>query len=184
MKTFVKVLSVIMGIFMIVCGIYCICQPSTTALMMGYVVGLSMIFDAVAGFAFWAQEKKAGRPDGWLLTSAVISAVLGFFLVNSSALQLAVDAFIIYYIAAWLLCQGILAVVRALKIRRLHKNLNTVKLGAHWYVLLCLGIVVCAFGILCFFKPIIIASTIGVFIGIGVISAGADIITIATIKEV
>ena len=53
-------------------------------------------------------------------------------------------------------------------------------LGTHWYLPLTLGILMCVFGILCMFKPIIMALTLGVFIGLGIITAGANLITLAT----
>ena len=148
--------------------------------MVGYAAGLSTALDAVGRFINWWQEKKEGRADGWMLTGAVLSAVFGFFVLNSTALQLGVDAFIAYYIAIWLLCHGILVIVRAWRIRRLHKNWDTKMLGTHWYVPLCIGILLCVFGILSMLKPLFIASVIGVFIGLGIISAGANMITLAT----
>ena len=42
------------------------------------------------------------------------------------------------------------------------------------------GILLCVFGVLCIIKPLVMASTIGLFIGLGIISAGANMITIAT----
>ena len=177
MKKFTKVLSVILGIFMIIGGVSCLFQPISTSLVLGYVVGLSMVFDAIGRFVGWWQEKKNGMADGWMLTGAILSAVFGFFILNSAILQLSIDAFIVYYIAFWLVLHGIMVMVRAGKIRKLHKNWNTKKLGTHWYLPLCLGILLCLFGVLCLMKPLIVASVLGVFIGLGIISAGANIIT-------
>ena len=183
MKKVAKVLSVIFGVLMMIAGVSCLFTPVSTSLMLGYVVGLSMVFDAIGRFINWWQEKKNGLADGWMLAGAILSAVFGFFILNSAALQLSVDLFIVYYTACWLLFHGIFAIARAWKIRRLHKNWNTKMLGAHWYIPLCIGIFACVFGILCLFKPVIMASVIGVFIGLGIISAGANMITLATTPE-
>ena len=183
MKKVAKVLSVIFGVLMMIAGVSCLFTPVSTSLMLGYVVGLSMVFDAIGRFINWWQEKKNGLADGWMLAGAILSAVFGFFILNSAALQLSVDLFIVYYTACWLLFHGIFAIARAWKIRRLHKNWNTKMLGAHWYIPLCIGILSCVFGILCLFKPVIMASVIGVFIGLGIISAGANMITLATTPE-
>ena len=180
MKGFAKVLSIIIGIIMIACGFYCLFNPGLTYLSVGYVVGLSMIIDAVGRFINWREEKKAGVADGWMLVGAILSAVLGFFVLNSAALQLGIDAFIVYYIAVWLLCYGIIVIVRAWQFRKLHKNLDTKMLGTHWFITLILGILLCVFGVLSMIKPLVMASTIGLFIGLGIISAGADMITLAT----
>ena len=183
MKTFAKVMYIILGVLMIAGGISCMFTPVYTSLMLGYIVGLSMIFDAVGRFIGWWQEKKEGIADGWMLAGAIISTVLGFFILNSTALQLGVDIFIVYYAAIWLLLLGIFAFTRSFKFHRLHKNLNTKVVGKHWYIPLCMGILLCVFGILCLFKPLVMASVIGVFIGLGIVSAGANMISIAVTSE-
>ena len=180
MKTFGKVLSVILGILMIVGGLYCLFTPGLTYLSIGYVVGLSMVLDAIGRFVGWHKARKDGAADGWMLTNAILSAVFGFFILNSAALQLGVDVFIVYYIAVWMVCHGIVVIARAAQLCKIHKNWDTKKLGTHWYLPLTIGILMCVFGVLCMFKPIIMASTLGVFIGLGIISAGANLITLAT----
>ncbi len=184
MKTFTKILAVIFGIFMIVGGVYCLFTPIGTYLVIGYVVGISMLIDAIGRFVFWLNENRAGQSDGWTLTSSILSAVFGILILSSAALQLGIDAFLIYYIAFWLIVQGIIYIVRANKIRRLHKNWDTKMLGTHWYLPLIIGILICVFGVLCLFMPLILASVIGVFIGLGIISAGASLISLAfTVDE-
>ena len=177
-----KVLNVIFGILMIIGGLYCLFTPGLTYLTLGWVVGFSMVFDAVGRFVGWWQGRKDGAADGWMLVSAILSAVFGFFILNSAALQLGVDVFIAYYAAIWLVIHGIIAIVMAFKIRRLHKEWNTKKLGTHWYLPLCIGILICLFGVLSLLNPAIIATSIGIFIGLGIISTGANMITQATMR--
>ena len=180
MKTFTKVLVVILGIFMIVGGIFCLFDPVSTSAAIGYVVGFSMVFDAIGLFIEWHVAKKAGLADGWMLTGAILSTVFGFLILNNTILQLSIDIFLAYYAAIWLVCLGILIIVRACKLRKLHKNWNTQMLGTHWYLPLILGILLCAFGILCIFKPLVMASVAGIFIGLGIVTSGANLITLAT----
>ena len=183
MKAVVKILAVIFGILMIITGLYCIFNPDMATLSLGYAVGLSMVFDAIGNFAEWWQARKYNAADGWMLVGAILSAVFGFFVLNSAALQLSLDAFIVYYVAIWLVARGIISIVRAWKICRLHKNWNTKMLGTHWYLPLIIGILTAVFGILCLFKPLVMASVIGVFIGFGVLTAGANMITLAVTPE-
>ena len=183
MKTFAKIMYVILGVLMVICGISCMFTPISTTSILGYVVGLSMIFDAIGRFINWYQEKKDGVADGWMLAGSILSAVFGFFILNSTSLQLGIDVFIVYYSAVWLLVLGITIIVRACRLRRIHKNWNTKLLGTHWYLPLCFGILLGIFGILCMFKPLIMASVIGVFVGLGVIVAGTNLITLATTTE-
>ena len=183
MSKVAKVFLVIFGILMIIGGISCMFTPVYMTLVLGYVVGLSMVFDAVARFIYWWQEKEKGLADGWMLTGAILSAVFGFFILNSAVLQLGIDVFIVYYIACWLVLRGIFAMIQAFKMRRVHKNMDTVLVGTRWYIPLCIGILSCVFGILCLFKPVIMASVIGVFIGLGIICTGAEMITLATTPD-
>ena len=183
MKKIAKILTFIFGILMIVAGISCLFQPAYTSLILGFALGLSMVFNSVGGFINWHNEKKEGNADGWMLASAILSAVFGFFVLNNIIIQGIVDIIIIYYFAAWLLCHGILDIILAFRIRRFHKNFKTEKIGTHWYIRLCLGILICVFGVICLVKPLIMASIIGVFIGLGIISAGANMITLATTSK-
>ena len=183
MKKAAKVFTVIFGILMIATGISCLFKPVYTSLLLGYALGLSMVFDAVGGFINWHGAKKEGSADGWMLVSAILSAVFGGIVLSNIIVQTGVTLFIIYSFAVWLLCRGILDIVIAFRIRRFHKNLDTKKIGAHWYIRLCLGILICGFGILCLINPSIMASIIGIFIGLGIISAGANMITLATTPE-
>ena len=183
MKKITRVLYVIMGILIIICGVYCLFTPISTTGTLGFVVGFSMILDAVGLFVGWSQARKDGSADGWMLTSAILSALFGFFIVNSAALQLGIDLFLMYYIAAWLVSLGIITIVRSFKVRRMHKSFNTQKIGANWYLFLIFGILLTLLGILCMFNPLIPASVIGVFIALGIITVGAEMITLATTPD-
>ena len=180
MKTVGKVLTVIFGIYMIICGLYCLFTPAITYLMVGYLIGISMICDAVAGYINWAELKKEGHGDGWILVSAILSTVLGCMVLGSAGLKLGLDVFIAYYIAVWLFFRGIIVIVRSFKMRKVHKDYDTAEVGTRWYVRLLLGILLCIFGVLSILNPLIIASTVGMFMGLGIISAGANLITWAT----
>ncbi len=183
MKKFAKVLLVILGILLIGTGISCLFSPVSTSTYIGYIIGLSMVLDAIAYFVMWLQGRKDGSADGWTLAGAILSAVFGFFILNNTVIQAGLDLLIYIYAAIWLIGLGIVVISRAARLRRIHKNWDTKLLGAHWYLPLCLGILLCAFGILCLFKPLIPAAVIGVFIGIGIISAGANMITLATTSD-
>lgn len=172
-----KVLAIIFGILMVIGGISCMFTPVVTTLAIGYIVGFSMIFDAIGRFMEWFDLRKTQEADGFMLAGAILSMIFGFFILNSAILQLGIDAFIVYYIAIWLILHGIITVLHALKLHKFHKNWDTKILGTRWYLPLIFGILVVIFGIICLFNPLIIASMIGVFIGLGIISAGATMIT-------
>ena len=180
MKTFLKVLAVLFGISMIVTGFYCLFHPALTYLSVGFLVGLSMLFDAAGSFTIWGEKRQEGIKDTWSLVGGIFSVVFGCIILGSWGMQIGLDVFLVYYFAIWIVIRGIAVIVRSFKARRLHKNLDTVILGASWYVALILGILLVAYGVLSLYKPLVLAATIGVFMGIGIIFAGANIITQAT----
>ena len=183
MKTFAKIMGVILGILMIISGVYCLFTPAITYLMVGYIVGLCMVFDSVARFIGWIEIKKEGHGDALLLTAAILDAVFGFFILNDAALQVGLDAFFVYYFAIWLFISGIIIIVKSFKVHSMYKKKEETIIGANWYVLLITGLLVLLFGILCMIRPIVMASFIGIFIGLGVIFAGANLITEVTAPD-
>ena len=180
MKTFAKVLYVIFGILIIIGGLYCLFTPGITYLTIGYLVGISMVVDAIGRFINWGQLKNVGQGDPWILVSAILSLVMGCIVLGSAGLQLGIDVFLVYYIAIWMAIKGIVIIVRAIKIH--HGKL--IFDGASWATYMLLGWLTLLFGVLCMFNPILLASTIGIFMGLGIIAVGASMITLATTKEV
>ena len=115
-----------------------------------------------------------------MLASGIISCVFGILIIVSAAAQLFVDAFIAYAAAIWILVHGIIAIVRAFKVRKVRKDYETRFFGKHWWIGLVIGLLMLLFGILSLMNPTIIAKAIGLFIGLGIIVAGANLITSAT----
>ena len=175
-----KIVGVIAGVGMIISGIYCLFAPELTYLGIGYVVGVTMLLDAVGRIYAWWQYKKDGEADGWMLAGAVLSAVFGLILIGNGAAQLSVDVFIAYMAAFWILTHAVIAIIRSFRARKLHKELNTRLIGKSWWITLIIGVLMCIFAILSLMNPTVIMAAIGTFIGFGIIVAGADIITIAT----
>ena len=174
----VKVLTIILGILIVIGGLYCVFYPGLTYLSLGYFIGVVMLLDAVGRFHAWSQFKKAGEADGWMLAGAVLSAVFGLVLICNSAAQLSVDVFIAYMIGIWILAHAVITIVRALRARKFHKKLNTIYVGKHWWVGLLIGIAMCVFAVLSLMNPGVIMVAIGTFIGLGVVMSGANLISL------
>ena len=179
----VKVVSIIIGVLMIVSGLYCVFNPGLTYLGIGYAIGITMLLDGVGRIHAWWQYKREGQPDGWILAGGVISAIFGIILIMDAAAQLSVDVFIAYMAAIWILIHAILTIARAFRLRRIHKDYRTRIIGRNWGVKLCIGILLCIFAILSLMNPGVIMAAIGTFIGLGIIVAGANMITIATLPR-
>ena len=184
MKTVGKVLTVIFGIYMVAVGIYCLFTPMETYTVLGWVIGFCMIVDAFGRFFAWSSMRKEGEAAGWMLFGAIISLVLGVFILNDTALQLSLDLVIVYYVAAWLIVRGIMAVIQSFKMHKVKDIPIADIIGRRWWIVLLFGILALVFGILCLFKPVVMASTIGVFMGLGIIVTGCELVTIATLPTV
>ena len=176
MKVVGKILTFICGVYMIGAGCYCMFYPQYTYLAVGIIFGISMVLDAIATFALWWDTKDTPVGSIWTLIGSIISMVLGFYVINNTALQLGIDVFMIYYIAVWLIVRGISAIAVAHKIRKFHKTWNTTQLGVHWYLPLILGILMIVFGCISIAKPGVMATTVGLFMGMGIVAAGINML--------
>lgn len=174
-----KILSVLLGIVMIVCGISCMATPAMTYLVIAWIIGFNMVFDAIGNIATWNRRRKAGIADGWSLASAIISLCFGVILLISDALQLTVDIFLVYFASVWLLSQGILRISMSIKLQRVHSALNTEVVGRKWWVVLLMGILMVAVSIFCFIYPGTMAVAIGACMGMAVLVSGCNLVVSA-----
>ena len=176
---FSKVITIILGVVMIVSGIYCLFTPAMTYLSLGYIVGFNMVLDAIGGISTWSDRKNKGKADGWTLAGAIASLLFGILLLGSAAKQLGVDMMIVYIAAAWLVVTGILRIIRAGRLRKIHKEFQTNLLGKHWWVIMLAGILLVVCGALSFANPAGLMVAIGINFGINLMVAGASLIATA-----
>ena len=173
-----KMLSVLFGIMIIVDGVICLALPSLTFLTLGYMIGVGMLLDGIGRIINWYKMDRGTEQSGWVLTSAIISLTLGAILMGSDAMQLAMDAFIVYMAIAWLIVMGIL------RIRRIRNNIRDFQFdtsfGRNWWIALIFGVLLIVFGIIGMFSPATIIETIGTLIGVSIIIAGANLIHFGT----
>ena len=175
-----KILSVLFGIMIIVDGVICLALPGLTFLTLGYMIGVGMLLDGIGRIVNWYQMERGTEQSGWVLVSAIISLTLGIILMGSDAMQLTMDAFIVYMAIAWLITLGILRIAHALRIRKMRNNIRDLQpdtpFGRNWWIALIFGILQIVFGIIGLFAPATIIETIGTLIGIAIIISGANLI--------
>ncbi len=174
-----------LGAFMIVSGSYCLFSPAGTGLDIGYIIGLSMIFDGIGRIVQWFSVRKTMRESVWALIAAIISLILGIILSISVVAQFAVDLYIAYMAAFWLIALGVVRIIRSLKVRGMRKSVmenydwNT-EFGKSWWVYMLFGILLAGYGVVCAIYPIVSLAAIGTFIGIGIVMAGANLILLSS----
>ncbi len=115
-----KILSVILGLLMIIAGVYCFFTPVETLTVIPFVLGIVMIGDGIGCIFTWFDIRNFVRPSAWKLVSAVVSLIFGIMLAFSPVLQMSVGVFVILLTSWWILALGIIRIVHAfhlLKIR-------------------------------------------------------------------
>ena len=171
-----KALSIILGAILLIGGIFCFFTPVQTYSTLSWLIGLAMVVDGVGDIVMWNGRRKLGLADGWTLFGAIVSIVLGVILLGSFVARFAVDLFIAYLIAAWLVIGGITRIMAAFRIREFNRFSGYSSIGSNWVVLLVLGILIVILGVLCFFNPLSVMAGVGVMIGIAIICVGVDLI--------
>lgn len=167
-----RVVTIILGVLLVISGIYCIMTPVAAYSALGWVIGASMIIEGVGSVILWNRFRKMGLANGWTLAEAILAIVLGVFLVGSYMLQAAVDLFIAYLIAIWLVFSGITRIVVAIAVR----NGQGKEAARGWILQVVLGVLVVICGVLCIFNPLSIMAGVGLMLGISVILVGVGLI--------
>lgn len=165
-----RIIKVVLGILLAVGGVYCMFTPIATYSVLAWLIGLSMIVEGVASVITWSSRRELGLANGWTLAGSIVSIVLGVFLLGSYMLQFAVDAFIAYLIAIWLVVAGISRIVGAIAVRSQGKE------GSNgWIIQVVLGVLIAILGVLCIFNPLSIVAGVGMMLGISIVFVGIDL---------
>lgn len=176
-----RVILIIFGILLVIGGFWCMFQPTLTYAATAFVIGLCLILAGCGSISTWSWRKELGFASGWNLAGAILSIVLGVIVIISDAVQGAVDIFILYLVAAWLVLAGIMQICASLNIRKVRNELGTHLLGANWAFDLVMGILIIIVGVLSFIDPTGLAIAFGILIGLGIMMVGTNMIVAATI---
>lgn len=169
-----KVLSIILGALVIFGGVQCVMEPVFTFAALGWIIGASMIVEGLGNIFTWGTRKTLGFADGWTLAGAIISVILGIAVCGSQYLQFAIDKFLAYLVAFWLIAGGFSRVFAAFSLHGARKD--GLPVGQHWFLLFLIGVLVTGMGFLSLFHPLITMASVGVLMGAGIISSGCSLI--------
>ena len=175
-----KILVMLLGVLFLVCGICSLVNPFRTFFMIGYVVGVVMLCDAIANIAAWFDAKKYVDISGWYLVSAIISAIFGIIVIISPLMQFAVDTTIVYLVCAWIIVLAVARISLALKIKKVNNVLPDVFKNSRWIGLIFVAILMVAFAVFCMVRPGIMAGLLGVLISWVMIYNGVTLITLGS----
>ncbi len=152
---------ILIGLFLLVMGLYFLIHPQETLLSVAWMFGLTMLVSGAADLAVYAARKWVYGLSGWFLADGIIDVVLGVvFLCNG---WLAVEV-LPYVLAVWAVGSGIVKCAGALVYRR----------GGmpFWGVQFGVGVVVLLFGVAVLLHPMIAVAAISAVIAILLITQG------------
>lgn len=167
-----KVLTIILGILLTICGVLCLFSPGETFLETGYIVAIMLLVYGIVGIIAVAARKLL--PSFlWACIPAVILGVVALFLPGD---KLFMHIILIYLLAAWFIVQGISSIYMSIRRRYFNRS---------WPLGLLIGILSVALGIYTALHPTVGGLAIGILVGIYLIEAGIDLIVVgATVGRV
>ena len=171
-----KIFTIVMGALLVVGGMYCMFAPIATYSALSWLIGLAMLVEGIGSVITWNERRRIGIADGWTLVGAIVSIVLGIFLLVSYVARFAVDMFIAYLIAIWLVFGGISRIIAALNLRNYQYQLGVGAAPGNWVALLVLGIALVVLGILCIFNPVSIMISVGFLLGLSIVFSGVGLV--------
>ena len=191
---FYKILSVILGVPMIVGGINCAAMPLETYSVLPTLMGIALLADGIGRIVAWAAARRRNESRALLMISAILSLLLGIFLLSSSMLQLGVALVYTQFISGWITATGILRIIESFQIRRLRSEADGIseptpeaegframlrEVSGKWWIHLLLGILLVIAGVMSFINPLTTMIAVGTCMGIAIIIGGVDLIALA-----
>jgi len=162
-----KVLSIILGVIMAICGFSCMWTPLMTFLDAGYFLVILLLIYGIGAIVESIMEKKFGVS----LVFGIISIILGIVIMVVPGLKLMTDGVLVYIMAAWFLVQGVVNIFGAFAQKKLENK--------KWIWLLILGILGVLVGIYSMVHPMLMAFTFGILVGVYFIECGINLIAVA-----
>lgn len=175
-----KVLVILLGILLVVGGLFCLFQPVTTFLTSGYVVGVFILCDAVASIVAWFDAKKYVNISGWYLFEAIVSLIFGIVVIANVGMQFAVDMAIVYLVCIWVIVAAAARITLAIRIKKVNNLLPDAYKNSRWIGLLIAGILMIVFACICMVQPGIMSVILGILISWTIIFNGIGLITIGS----
>lgn len=160
-----KVVSVILGVLLIIFGIYLFNRPITTLLSVTMLLAAGVLFRAITGIIlFFTRRSDTGHNDWWLLISSILFGIFGLILAFNPALTATV---VLYMVGFWFIIEGISGIYLSSHIRR--------STGWKWAGII-IGVILLIFGISLVFNPLRSLIALNVLVGLALLFNGIQIL--------
>ena len=163
-----KIVTIILGVLMAICGFSCLCTPIITFLEAGYFLVILLLVYGIGAVVRAIGQKEYGVQ----FLFGILSVILGIVVMVVPGLKLMTDGMLIYIMAVWFLLQGIVNIFISFKQKKLVE-------GSSWIATLIFGILGVLLGLYSLAHPMILAFTFGVLVGAYFIECGFNMIVIA-----
>lgn len=115
-KTFSRVLWIISGVLLILCGILCLSRPVVALAAISLFLGLSMLFSGIVDIVIFARGRDRMVGSVWFLVDGILTVLLSLFVLFDQAFTALSLPFIF---GMWLLFSGVSKFVNSFDLRRL-----------------------------------------------------------------
>ncbi len=167
-----KVLRIIIGVVLLITGIWCLFTPFSTYLSIAWILGFVMLFEGVMSIVTYCMtHKQNAMVTGWDLFEGIITSIFALIILSH---QLLTDVMLPYCFGVWMMVSGVTRIVEAFKKKSVTQKSKI------WIALLVVGILCILVGIYALFHPILAAFSLGVLIGFILIMQGINFITFET----
>ena len=175
-RSIMKIIAIILGVLLAIGGVYCMFAPIATYATISWLIGAAMVIEGVARIVVWSEQRRNGYATGWTLVGAIVSLLLGIFLLGSFVAQFAVDVFIAYLIAVWMVVGGITRIIAAFELRNLQNQAGPFAGSGSWVSVLAIGAIITILGVLCIFNPTAVMISVGFLLGLSIVSTGVALV--------
>lgn len=162
-----KIVGIIIGGLVACVGVYAICSPLATFLTIGWIVGALLLSN---GITIALQALKQEKKDVFACILGIICALAGLSLLFNGFSRFLTDMMVIYFIAASVLCSGVVQCIAGYKMyKALHAGIPVIICGV---LSILLGIFACG-------HPLFTVVTVGYIIGFNLLMQGVGTIIAA-----
>ena len=175
-------LSSLIGILLVIAGIYSLFSPVATSTVIPYAIGLALIATGIGKVLRRAEERRFYGESRWSLAGAIVSLLFGIVLVLSPALQLSMGVSVVMLIGCWITVMGVLRIVHAFRLRRVtgYTDLFGRPVSHDWYMALLPGAAMVIFGMVNVLKPAVGLGMIGTLLGVLMIFCGSSLLSLGS----
>lgn len=103
-RTVSRILWIIVGVLLIIAGIYCLCNPDVGLLSLSLYLGIVLLISGIIDIVIFAKCNQYMIGAGWFLADGILTMLLSLFLLFNQAFTLLSLPFIF---SMWLLFSGI-----------------------------------------------------------------------------